>query len=95
MPTGPPGLSGRRTVEAFLGEDLLAWLLLALGSAMAVGNLAALVRPPRARRGAAGPDRSSEDRSTGTLERPPLWRSTAYILLGTAVSVWALLTLTS
>ncbi|SVA77030.1 uncharacterized protein METZ01_LOCUS129884, partial [marine metagenome] len=30
----------------FLGEDLLGWLLLALGGAMAVGNLVALVRPP-------------------------------------------------
>ena len=31
----------------FLGEDLLSWLLLALGAAMAVGNGMALVRPPQ------------------------------------------------
>ncbi|MEY3749260.1 MAG: hypothetical protein RLZZ449_1154, partial [Actinomycetota bacterium] len=29
----------------FLGEDLLAWLLLAFGGAMFVGNIAALLRP--------------------------------------------------
>lgn len=29
----------------FLGEDFLAWMLLALGAAMAVGNLAALILP--------------------------------------------------
>ena len=30
----------------FLGEDLLAWLVLAFGGAMAVGNPLAIVRPP-------------------------------------------------
>ncbi|MBS1264831.1 MAG: hypothetical protein MAG471_00659 [Acidimicrobiaceae bacterium] len=69
----------------FLGEDLLAWLLLALGGAMAVGNMAALIRPP-ARRNPGG-------EATGDLERPPLWRSLIYIVLGSAVSVWALVTL--
>ena len=34
----------------FLGEDLLAWLVLAIGGAMAAGNLAALIRPPDERR---------------------------------------------
>ena len=32
--------------ELFLGHDLLAWLVLAMGAALAVGNIAALVRPP-------------------------------------------------
>ena len=37
----------------FLGDDLLAWLVLALGGALLVGNVAAIVRPPDrpARRG--------------------------------------------
>ena len=52
----------------FLGEDLLGWLLLALGGAMAVGNAMALIRPP------AG----LED---GDLERPPIWRSVLYLSL--------------
>ena len=30
----------------FLGDDLLAWLVLALGGALLVGNVAAIVRPP-------------------------------------------------
>ena len=29
----------------FLGEDLLAWMVLAFGGAMFVGNLAALFKP--------------------------------------------------
>jgi hypothetical protein len=29
------------------GNDLLPWLLLALGAAMVVGNVLALVRPPK------------------------------------------------
>jgi hypothetical protein len=32
--------------DLFLGHDLLAWLVLAMGAALAVGNIAALVRPP-------------------------------------------------
>ena len=36
----------------FLGEDLLAWLVIALGGAMCAGNIAALVRPPKNRRDA-------------------------------------------
>ena len=64
----------------FLGEDLLGWLLLALGGAMAVGNLLALVRPPGGDRGA---------------ERPPLLRSLIYVGLGLVVAIWALGTLTS
>ena len=31
---------------AFLGDDSLAWIVLALGAAMVVGNILALLRPP-------------------------------------------------
>ncbi len=62
----------------FLGEDLLGWLLLALGGAMVVGNVLALVRPP-----AGGPD----------VARPPLVRSLLYAALGLMVAIWALATL--
>ena len=58
----------------FLGENLIEWLLLALGGAMALGNLAAFVRPPR------GTD----------LDRPPLWRGLSYLAIGVVVVVWAL-----
>ena len=64
----------------FLGEDLLGWLLLALGGAMAVGNLVALGRPP------------SGDRDAG---RPPLARTLIYVGLGLVVAFWALGTLTN
>jgi len=64
----------------FLGEDLLSWLLLALGAAMAMGNAMALVRPPQ----------QLED---GDLDRPPLWRSLLYILLGTVAALWAVASL--
>ncbi|MDG2907921.1 MAG: hypothetical protein P6D49_06440 [Acidimicrobiales bacterium] len=64
----------------FLGEDLLGWLLLALGGAMAVGNLVALVRPPVGDRDA---------------QRPPLARTLIYVGLGLVVAFWALGTLTN
>lgn len=64
----------------FLGEDLLAYLVLAIGAAMAVGSVAALVRPP-------------ETRQEGDLERPPLARSITFAAVGAAAAVWALASL--
>ena len=64
----------------FLGENLLSWLLLALGAAMAVGNGMALVRRPR-------------QLDDGNLDRPPLWRSLLYIVLGTVAALWAVASL--
>ena len=61
----------------FLGENLIEWLLLALGGAMALGNLAAFVRPPRQSRGT-------------DLDRPPLWRGLSSLAIGVVVVVWAL-----
>lgn len=63
------------------GADFLAWMVLALGAAMAVGNLIALVRPPPARR------------DDSDLQRPPLVRSLIFIGIGAVAAVWALLTL--
>lgn len=64
----------------FLGEDLLPWLVLAIGAALAIGTLLALVRPQR-----QGAD--------GDLERPPLARSVVMIALGTIAAVWGLASL--
>jgi hypothetical protein len=64
----------------FLGEDLLAWLVLALGAAMAVGSTMALVRPPA----------SPKD---GELARAPLGRSLVMIAIGTLAALWALASL--
>ena len=44
----------------FLGDDLLAWLVLALGGALLVGNVAAIVRPP------------DEPREEGALRQAPV-----------------------
>lgn len=65
----------------FLGEDLLQWLMLALGGALFVGNLTAIVRPP------------TEQREEGQLERAPIGRSLLYAVLGLVAAVWALATL--
>ena len=65
-----------------LGDDLLEWILLALGAALLVGNLLALVRPPG-------------DRREGDLERAPLGRSLLYAGIGAVAAIWALATLLS
>jgi hypothetical protein len=65
----------------FLGEDLLAWLVLALGGAMAAGNLAAMIRPPEQ-------TRHEED-----LERAPVVRSVVFVGVGIVAAIWALASL--
>ena len=51
------------SVGAFLGEDLIIWLLLALGGALFVGNVMALVRPPAIKRDDADLDQAPRGRS--------------------------------
>lgn len=65
----------------FLGEDLLAWLVLALGAAMAAGNVVALVRPP------------DRPRDEGDLARAPVLRSVLFIAVGLVAGIWALASL--
>ena len=64
----------------FLGEDLLAYLVLAIGGAMAVGSVLALVRPP-------------ETRAEGDLDRAPVGRSLAFAAVGLVGALWALASL--
>jgi hypothetical protein len=66
----------------FLGEDLLPLLVLALGGALAVGNLVALVRPPRQSR-------------PGELTRAPVGRSLVMLAVGLVAAIWAVASLTS
>lgn len=68
--------------ELFLGNDLLPWLVLALGGALVVGNGLALVRPP-------------ERRGEGELARAPIARTVVMIVVGLIAAVWAVATLTS
>lgn len=74
-------LSGRIAAdELFLGHDLLVWLLLALGGALFVGNLLAVLRPPPEAR-------------KGDLQQAPKGRSLFMAGLGAIAAIWALATL--
>lgn len=66
----------------FLGDQLLAYLVLALGGALAFGNVLALVRPPREAR-------------PGELARAPVGRSLVMAGVGLLATVWALASLLS
>ena len=59
------------------GPDILAYLVLALGGAMAVGSMRAIVRPP-------------EERREGDLDQAPLARSIAFAAVGVIAALWAL-----
>ena len=60
------------------GENILALLVLALGAALAVGNLLALIRP-----------RSSDEVDDDELARPPLARSLLMIAIGVLATIWS------
>jgi hypothetical protein len=64
----------------FLGADLLAYLVLAIGGAMAVGSIAAMVRPP-------------DQRAEGDLDRAPVARSVAFAAIGLVGAIWAIASL--
>lgn len=66
----------------FLGADLLAWLVLAIGGALAVGNGLALIRPPKNAR-------------EGDLDQAPVGRSLAMLVIGVLAALWALASLIS
>ena len=65
----------------FLGEDILAWLVIALGGAMFAGNIAALIRPPKQRRDA------------NDLTKAPVLRSVVIATIGAIAALWALVSL--
>jgi hypothetical protein len=63
-----------------LGDDLLAYLVLALGGALAVGNVLALVRPP-------------DEAQEGDLAKAPVARSVVMAVVGALAAVWAVASL--
>ncbi len=65
----------------FLGEDLLAWLVIALGGAMFAGNFTALIRPPKKRR------------DENDLAKAPVARSLVMATIGAIAALWALISL--
>jgi hypothetical protein len=67
----------------FLGDDILAWLILALGGALAVGNVMAIIKPP--------PVKKDE----GDLPRAPVSRSILMSVVGAVAALWALFSLLS
>jgi len=70
--------------DFFLFDDqLLAWLLLAFGGAMVVGNVAAMLRPPPPQPGDG----------EGELERPPAGRTLGLVAVGLLATIWAIASL--
>ena len=63
--------------SGILGEDLIVWILLALGGALFVGNVMALVRPPE------------RPRSDGDLVEAPRGRSVMMATIGFLVALAA------
>lgn len=73
-------LADEGATPVFLGEDLLAYLVLALGGALFVGNLLAVLKPP---------ERPKE----GELARAPVGRSIVMAVVGFLAAVWAVASL--
>ncbi len=71
----------------FLGKDLLAYLVLALGGAMCVGNVLAIVRPPSTTK---KPKHASDD-----LDSAPIARTVTMAIVGGVAAAWALVSLLS
>ena len=64
-------------------DDILPWMVLALGAALVVGTVLALVRP------LPEPDDEDEER----LVRPPLGRSVVMIGIGALAALWGVASL--
>ena len=72
----------RRTLPSvFLGDDLLPFLVLAFGGALFVGNLLAVVKPPK------------QQLDDTHLERAPVTRSLTFALVGLVAAIWAIASL--
>jgi len=71
------GIQGAET-GLLLGDDLIVWVLLALGGALFAGNVMALVRPPE------------RPRQEGELEQAPKGRSIFMAAIGFVVAMAAL-----
>ncbi len=62
---------------------LLAYLVLAVGGAMAVGNVLAIVKPPE------------RPKNAKDLPRAPMGRSVAFAVIGGLAALWAIASLVS
>jgi hypothetical protein len=66
--------------QLFLGDNLLRYLVLALGGALFVGNGLALLRPPT-------------QPKPGELSRAPAGRTIVMMIVGGLATLWALASL--
>ncbi len=73
------------------GPEIITFLLLALGGALAVGNIAALINPegPRKRRDGIPPPPGAPDEPA----TPKVGRSVVMIVVGLVIVVWAIASL--
>ena len=67
----------------FLGENLIVYLVLALGGALAFGNFFALIKPPQ------------QGRAETDLEKAPVVRSVVMGFVGLVAAIWAIASLIS
>lgn len=63
-----------------LGDDFFAWVMLAFGGALLVGNVMALVHPP-------------QQAKTGELAQAPKVRTVVMASIGGVITIWAVATL--
>jgi len=68
--------------SVFLGDNLLAYIVLALGGALLVGNGLALIRPP-------------QHPGSGDLRQAPIVRTVTMMVVGGIAAVWSLASLLS
>ncbi len=74
----------------FLGDNIIVYLVLALGGALAVGNVAALVRPPSNEKKS---DTKKDDEENTDLAKAPVVRSLIMAIIGATAAVWAIASL--
>jgi len=74
----------------FLGDNIIVYLVLALGGALAVGNVAALVRPPSNEKKT---DTKKDDEENSDLAKAPVVRSLIMAIIGATAAVWAIASL--
>jgi hypothetical protein len=74
----------------FLGDNILVYTVLALGGALAVGNIAALVRPPKKD---DKPTVKDDEADSKDLAKAPVARSLVMAIIGATAAVWAIASL--
>ena len=74
-------LLAEESFSPFLGDDLVVYLVLAMGAALFFGNLAAIFRPP------------ARARTEGELDKAPVTRSLVMAGIGAVAAAWALVSL--